>query len=60
VGGGGGYGGCGGGGEKRGGFVRLKNHIRPNDAAIQKALKVASKHAKGKNKTIAKKSGMVK
>jgi hypothetical protein len=47
-------------GEKRGGFIRFKNHIRPNEAAVQKALKVASKHAKGKNKTITKKSSVVK
>jgi len=41
-------------------FTRFKNHIRPNEAAVQKALKVASKHAKGKNKTITKKSSVVK
>jgi hypothetical protein len=41
-------------------FARFKNHIRPNEAAVQKALKVASKHAKGKNKTITKKSSVVK
>jgi uncharacterized membrane protein YgcG len=57
---GGGGGGDGGGGEKRGGFIRLKNHIRPNEAAIKKALKIASKHTKSKNKTIAKKPSVVK
>jgi len=41
-------------------FTRFKNHVRPNDAAVQKALKVASKHTKNKNKTIAKKFGVVK
>ena len=41
-------------------FTRFKNHVRPNDAAVQKALKVASKHTKSKNKTIAKKFGVVK
>ena len=52
--------GNGGMGERRGGFIRFKNHVRPNDAAVQKALKVASKYAKNKNKTIAKKFGVVK
>jgi hypothetical protein len=47
-------------GEKRGGFIRFKKHDRPNEAAVQKALKIANKHTKNKNKAIAKKSSVVK